>query len=275
MKLFSGFRIPSSLGLLQRSRLLIGLAVPMAMIAVSLPARGAEQTAAMDASFAPRWTFTVNVYAWLSGINGRVRTIPPLPAVDVNISFGTVLRNLDGALMGTAEARFDRYIFLTDLVASRISPKKAIALPAGPDSVRIESGAVIGSGLVGYRFLETTNVSLDVLVGARLFALNNTLSITGGPVSPSFGKSERWVDGVAGIRGIATLSDRLFMTVIAIGGGLSSRYEWDLFGGLGYRFSDRWSAIAGYRALKVDYRRGDFIYNVLQHGPVLGAQFRF
>lgn len=259
----------------QRSRWLIGLAVPIAMIAVSLPARGADRTAAMDASLAPRWTFTVNAYAWLTGINGRVRTIPPLPAVDVNFSIGTVLQNLDGAVMGTAEARFDRYIFLTDLVASRISPKKAIALPVGPVSVRLESGAVIASGLVGYRFLETTNFSLDVLAGARLFSLNNTLSVTSGPALPSFGKSEHWVDGIAGIRGIATLSDRVFMTVIAIGGGLSSRYQWDLFGGLGYRFSESWSALAGYRALKVDYRRGDFIYNVLQHGPVLGAQFRF
>lgn len=31
----------------------------------------------------------------------------------------------------------------------------------------------------------------------------------------------------------------------------------------------------GYRAFKVDYRDGDFIYDVLQHGPVVGVQYRW
>lgn len=65
------------------------------------------------------------------------------------------------------------------------------------------------------------------------------------------------------------------MTGMAFGVGLSSSYERDLFGGFGYRFSDSWSAFGGCRALKVDYRRDDFLYDVPQRGPVAGAQFRF
>lgn len=48
-----------------------------------------------------------------------------------------------------------------------------------------------------------------------------------------------------------------------------------MFGGVGYDFSDKVSAFAGYRAMKVDDRNGSFIYDALQRGPVLGLMARF
>lgn len=36
-----------------------------------------------------------------------------------------------------------------------------------------------------------------------------------------------------------------------------------------YQFDERWSAFTGYRAMKADYRNGNFIYNALQQGPCL------
>lgn len=48
-----------------------------------------------------------------------------------------------------------------------------------------------------------------------------------------------------------------------------------MFGGVGYAIDQRWSAFAGYRAMKVDYRNGSFIFDALQQGPVLGLTSRF
>ena len=45
--------------------------------------------------------------------------------------------------------------------------------------------------------------------------------------------------------------------------------------GLGYEVTDSISMIGGYRALGVDYADGDFVFDVVQHGPILGAVFRF
>ena len=46
-------------------------------------------------------------------------------------------------------------------------------------------------------------------------------------------------------------------------------------GGGGYRFTDSFSVVLGYRAAGVDYENDGFVYDVVQHGPILGAVFRF
>lgn len=49
----------------------------------------------------------------------------------------------------------------------------------------------------------------------------------------------------------------------------------DLFGGVGYRFSDATSATIGYRWLKIDYDHYDFLFDVRQQGIAAGLTFRF
>ena len=40
---------------------------------------------------------------------------------------------------------------------------------------------------------------------------------------------------------------------------------------IGYRFSDTVSAVAGYRALGVDYSNDGFLFDVVQQGPTFQA----
>ena len=127
----------------------------------------ADPNSSLSATGAPsEWSFTINAYAWLAGLEGRLRTLPPLRAVDVNIGIGTVLQNLDGAIMATAEARYGRFLVFSDLVA-RTSRSQAFGYPA---NVGLESGAVIATAMAGYRIVETPQFSLDLLGGARLFS---------------------------------------------------------------------------------------------------------
>lgn len=252
-----------------------GLALGAAPAGAADTAIATPPPAPAEAPPIQEWSVTINAYAWLSGLDGRFRPLPPLPAVDVNIGIGTVLRNLDGAAMATAEVRRDRFLVFADLVASRIAPNKSFQAFGYPANIELESGAIIGSLTGGYRLIDTPGFSLDLLGGARLFSMKNTIDVQTRPLAVSYGRREEWVDGIVGGRAIYALTDRWFVTMIGLGGGLSSNYEWDVFGGVGYRFNERWGAFAGYRALKVDYRNGDFIYDALQHGPVLGAQIRF
>jgi opacity protein-like surface antigen len=46
-------------------------------------------------------------------------------------------------------------------------------------------------------------------------------------------------------------------------------------GGLGYEMSDHFSAVAGYRALGVDYQDGDFEFDVTIQGPIVGVALKF
>ena len=46
-------------------------------------------------------------------------------------------------------------------------------------------------------------------------------------------------------------------------------------GAVGYEVTESTSLIAGYRALGVDYQNGDFLFDVVESGPILGALVRF
>lgn len=220
-------------------------------------------------------SLSASAYLWATGLDGKLRTLSPLPTVNVSIGFDQVMQNFDGGLMGAAEAKFGRYLLFLDVIASKISPDK-IVYPAGyPAGIKVESGALIGLTAAGYRLVEDPAYSVDAFAGMRGFTMKNTLRVQLMPATLKLGESEQWVDAVVGLRLKLNLAPTFYATTIGFLGKGGSRYEWDVFGGAGYDFSDRISAFAGYRAMKVDYRNGSFVYNALQQGPVLGLAARF
>jgi len=50
---------------------------------------------------------------------------------------------------------------------------------------------------------------------------------------------------------------------------------WDAFGGVGYKFNDTISAIAGYRHMDVDYHHNGFVFDIDLSGPVVGMTVNF
>lgn len=243
--------------------------------AADLPAIRQVASAAPLPALEPDLTVTTTAYVWATGLDGRLRTLPPLPAVNVSIGFDQVLKNLDGGLMAGAEVKYGRFLLFFDLLASRISPNKTV-YPAGyPAGVKLDSGSFMGLAAAGYRLIEDPLFSFDAMVGIRGIAMKNTLRVDVAPVMLKLSESEQWVDGVVGARLKVNLTPSLYLTTMGFVGKGGSRYEWDAFGGLGYAFDERWSVFAGYRALKVDYRNGPFVFNALQQGPLMGLSARF
>jgi len=62
---------------------------------------------------------------------------------------------------------------------------------------------------------------------------------------------------------------------MAGGFGVSSDFDWDLLAAAGYQFNNSISAALGYRALGVNYSHEDFVFDVVQHGPIAGVVIRF
>jgi opacity protein-like surface antigen len=56
---------------------------------------------------------------------------------------------------------------------------------------------------------------------------------------------------------------------------VGSRIMADVFGGVGYRFTDSISTTVGYRWMKVDRDEGGFLYDVEQQGIIAGLTFTF
>lgn len=223
----------------------------------------------------PAFTFTTSAYLWATGLEGRLRTLPPFPAANVNIGFDQVMKNFDGGLMGTAEMRYGRYIGFFDFMASKISPGKAIN-PAGyPGSVKTVSGSFTGMAAAGYRWVDDPRYAVDGFAGIRGFAMRNSLKVQVVPVALKLTNSEQWIDAVVGGRLKVNFAPSWHSVLMGFVGTGGSRYMWDVYGGIGYDFNKSWSAFAGYRAMKVDYRRGSFVYDAYQHGPLLGIQSHF
>jgi hypothetical protein len=245
--------------------------------AADLPPRPAGLTTAV-APIASPLEFTFAAYLWGAGLNGDVATLPPLPPVHVNLGFDDLLRNLDGAVMAAGEVRKDRFIVAFDVMYTKVSgsadPKSALF-----NSAALETSSFIGTLLAGYRAVDTSSYSLDLMAGLRGYSVWTATTTTS--VLPALNlrreDTEGWVDPMIGAKLRVALDPKWYLTAWGfVGGfGVSSDISWDVMAGVGYAFSKHWSGMLGYRALGVDYRSGAFVYDIVQHGPLFALIAKF
>lgn len=109
-----------------------------------------------------------------------------------------------------------------------------------------------------------------------MWSVDTDISFNGGildGISRSDGAT--WADAVAGLRGNYAITPEVYLTGWGLVGAGGADIDWDVAGAIGYRFNDRISAVAGYRALGVDYSNDGFVFDVVQQGPILGMVVRF
>lgn len=221
------------------------------------------------------WSFTVAPYFWLAGLNGKTGVFG-LPAVNINESFSDIISDLDFGFMAAGEARYDRFSIVTDLMYVRITT--GAATPRGIVASEVDLKAETFTGLLGagYTVLEDSKGRLDVVGGARVWWVDTKISFSGGILDGRSRSDEAtWVDGVAGFRGTYSITPQVYLTGWAMIGAGGADIDWDVLAGIGYNFNNRISAVAGYRALGVNYSDNSLIYDVIEHGPILGVAIRF
>lgn len=222
------------------------------------------------------WTFTVAPYSWLAGLEGNVGAGGVTTHVDADI--GDILSNFDIAAMGVAEARYERFGLFTDLVYVRLSASGDTPFGVLANGVDFTTQSLMWTAAAEYRLLDRPGASIDAMAGFRLFSLKNELDfnppgLLGGK---ELSQTETWADPIAGLKGHVSLTPEFYLTGWGlIGGGASAEVTWDLMAAAGYQFTPSISAVVGYRAAGVDYENDGFVYDTVQHGPILGAVFRF
>lgn len=223
------------------------------------------------------WQFAVAPYVWAAGIKGSLATLPPAPAADVDVGFDDILKNLNIGFMMLTEARNDRFVALLDLTFTRLEAK-ADTPGILFSSVKLVSTVAFGSLTGGYRIVSEPGGFIEPFVGGRLWYVDTEVKLKGNIANSRKGsESEVWFDPIVGARARVNLGSEIFLSgYFDVGGfGVGSDLTWQVYGGAGYQFSSRWSAFAGYRYLSVDYKKGGFVYDIDQHGPMLGAAYRF
>ncbi|MBY3027080.1 hypothetical protein [Rhizobium leguminosarum] len=221
------------------------------------------------------WQFTVAPYLWIAGISGDTAAFG-LPEAHIDSSFSDVFQNLDFAVMAAAEARYDRFSIIGDVIYTKLGADANTRNGLLATSVDVTSKTFAGLLGVGYAVLDGPSGFLDVVAGARVWSVDTTIGFNGGILGGrEASDGATWIDAMAGIRGNYFLTPEIYLTGWGLVGTGGADVDWDVQLGLGYKFSDTISAVAGYRALGVDYNDDGFVFDVVQQGPILGLAIRF
>jgi len=242
-----------------------------------------------------RWEFNGSIYAWLPTISGNTAFPPSNGGSGVSVNADTILDNLEFAFMGSLEARKGRWGVFTDLVyldlASSKSGSRSISLggtglPAGVD-------ATVDYGLKGfawalggsYRAVSTPDLKFDLIAGARLLDIEQSLDWTlGGNIGPvaladRAGSREaglhNW-DAIVGIKGRFAFgqSRKWFVPYYLDIGTGDSDLTTQAMAGVGYSFG--WGdVVASWRYLDYDMKSGKAIQDLNFSGPAIAAVFHW
>lgn len=227
------------------------------------------------AAFDQRWNAAFGVYVWAASLDGSVG-VAGLPTAELSASFGDIVQNLDVAVMAAGEVRYDRFGIFADFIYTRVSADGSgpLGFVTAEATVELTTATLMGQ----FRAAERGSSSLDVMAGARLWSVGGDLTVTG-PLGNSLRGTldQTWVDPMIGAKARLQGQAPWYATGWGMVGGfgVSSDIAWDVLAGVGYEFNDRISLLAGYRALGVDYRDDGFVFDIVQHGPVISGILKF
>jgi hypothetical protein len=256
-----------------------GLLLPLGLLLVS-PSVAADIYIPVTPEAKPieanGWTFTVAPYFWMAGISGDLAQFGA-PTISIDRSFIDIFNDLDFGGMAIGEARYGRFSVIGDVMYTRISSGSGTPRGIVAASVDVSSETFTGLFGAGYSVVDGENGRLDVVGGVRVWSVDTDISLNGGVLDGvSVSDGATWVDGMAGVRGHYSINPKVYLTGWGLIGAGAADVDWDVAAALGYRINGRFSALAGYRALGVDYNNDDgFLFDIVQQGPILGLSMHF
>ncbi|MBP7000520.1 hypothetical protein [Amaricoccus sp.] len=246
----------------------------IAAAALAATALGAGSAATAQEA-AGGWRLAATVYAWLPALSSSLDT--EVGTLDGDVSSGDVISNLDFAFMGALEARTGRWGLIGDLIYSDISADGST--PRGLLFTKgvAQSEMTVFSGYATYRLHEDERVAFDAGVGLRGFSVDLDFTLKGNLArTRSFGDDQSWVVPLVAARAIVTFSDHWAGEIMAdLGGTGSDETTWQALAILRYDINDRWSAVAAYRYMDIEYQIDDKDASIELYGPAIGVTYRF
>lgn len=192
---------------------------------------------------------------------------------------GDIIDALDLTFMVAGESRFGKFSFLYDALYTDLSEKGTLGGPfAGSAKVDVEM--LLATAALGYVLHEGNSTLLQGYGGVRIVDVTTDVRLAGGgPVGAGFDATvnDSWFDPIIGLRGRMALSEKVSLGGFAsIGGfGVGSELSFDIFGGVEYAFSERFSANAGFRYMSFDYEGKNADLDLEMYGPVVGITMKF
>lgn len=211
----------------------------------------------------------------MKGDMGVVEEVEP---VALDLSFFDIMDHLKFALMGTVDARNGRFVASADLVFLKMGASEGVEIREVDFlEVDLTSATLLATLTAGYRAIDQGGTSVDLLAGGRINSTKTSLDLEGPQRSFSGSKKKTWVDPIVGFRIRTPIAENWALEVYGdVGGfGLASDFTWQLWGGVKYDLSRRWSLNGGWRHLDTDFEDNGFVFDIATGGPLLGATYRF
>jgi len=245
---------------------------------------------------------SVTPYFWALSVSGDA-TIRGVQN-EVDGDFSALLENADRlyGFMGALDVRYERFVFQFNAAWAHVGESEVLgSVGAVTTEADLDSNMTWLELATGYRLIDeplgeegsTRRFTLDGLVGGRYTNMNADIDVTataqvtlpGGEVleqdvERGLDGSKDWFEPFIGARASLDISERWTLAFRGdIGGfGAESDFAWQTLLAMGYRFElGRMNATAflGYRALGQDYSEGDFAWDAVAHGPMLGLRLDF
>ena len=276
---FPATNTPADLGNFLEVGVAVGQGAVPAQEAPAEPEAPPPSTASQEPAPTKKWQFATLGYGYFTGAYGKTTPRDPLPTVDVDLSFGDVLKAFKLAFMGAAEARKDRVVFLGDLMWAHVGASQGLtARDRNFADVEIDAKTLAVTALGGYRVVEKGPVVIDLMAGARLNRNKQKVEYHGTLLDLSGSVSKTWVDPILATRMNAPLGGKFGLSLYGdVGGfGIGSDLTWQGIATVNYQISRKISAGIGWRYFKINYDDSDgFLYNVAQSGPIIAVRSDF
>jgi len=225
------------------------------------PALPRSAAAAHSSDEAARWSFTLEPFLWLAGIEGEGGD-GSAPPVDIgeNVSlFGQI----DGGFLLALEARAPegRFSMLADGLYLSLADDEG-SLQTDTDVWMVELGAGLPLGASAW----------EAIAGLRYVDLEFDTEIAGLGTD----SQEDWIDPWVGARGTIPFGESwAFGCRADVGGfGVGTQFTWQALAGLEVDLGKSVRLDVGYRAISLDFDDGDLEYDALIRGPLIALAFR-
>ncbi len=227
------------------------------------------------------WEVKVTPYLWATRMHGSTQ-IKDLPEAQLDMSFSDILHTLDAGFMGAMEFQHGRWGILLDSMYMKTSDSVSVAGPRGAaraDADMTVRQTILSSALA-YRWLDQAATS-DAFVGVRYTRIRESLDLDarvfGATAELDHDQTVDWTEPFIGVRGSLPVTEQLALVASAdVGGfGMGSYLTTQAQLGLSYALNERFTADFGVRYMKVDYDKGDFVYDMENEGPYLGMSYHF
>ncbi len=219
------------------------------------------------------WKFTADVYAWLPELNTTTAG-----GDDLDLPLWQILQNLNFTAMAGVGAQNGRFSGFSDFIymnlqGTRTATANIINRPL-EYGVGVAMQGFINTTGAGYSFVQDERNDISAFAGFRYLWLQSDLSFNIGALGGQVDAQGHVFDGIVGLRGESSLTDRIFVKYYGDVGTGQSDFTWQALGGLGYRF-DRFDAVVGYRYLDWNFDNKARLDDLTVHGPFAGVRVKF